>query len=72
MEIKILNKAPHITVEIKDVPREAIAIDLQKKIDNCSTPEELTKVMEQFIATDPIVTAFYKRYKELEKLSDAA
>lgn len=72
MEIKILNKAPHITVEIRDVPREAIAIDLQKKIDSCSTPEELTKVMEEFIANDPVVTAFYKRYKELEKISEAA
>lgn len=72
MEIKILNKAPHITVEIKDVPREAIATELQKKIDSCISQEDLTKLMEEFIATDPIVTAFYKRYQELEKLSNAA
>jgi hypothetical protein len=72
MEIKILNKAPHITLEIKDVPREAIAIDLQKKIDSCTTAEELTKIMEVFIQSDPVVTAFYNKYKELEKLSDAA
>lgn len=72
MIVKILNRAPNITIEVKDASRETVALEFQKKIDSCKSPEELTKLMEEFIANDPIVTAFYNRYKELEKLSEAA
>ena len=67
MKLIIINHTPSITIQVNKAKNEHALEELQKEIDQCTTEEELTTVMEQHMATDPIVSAFYKRQLELKK-----